>query len=112
MTQPAADAAAGATLYAAERSRLLAALRHVTAGGVLEQIAHVGAASLPGLPASLPVELAITMWPFPLAAPVLATLADLGYARADGWDNRLCPFSPCDRCLPPDYLDGWCGSVV
>lgn len=74
-----ADHTAALPAYIAERTRLLAALRHVTDGGVIEQIAHIGAASIPGLPAALPVELAVTMWPFPLQAPVLATLAELGY---------------------------------
>lgn len=78
MTTSAVDHTA-APAYAAEHARLLAALRHVTDGGVIEQIAEVGAASLPGVTAASTVELAITMWPFPLEAPVLATLVELGY---------------------------------
>lgn len=74
---PIVDAPADVT----EQARLLAALRHVTNRGVIEQIAHVGAASIPGMPAVRPLALAITMWPFPLEASVLATLADLGYMR-------------------------------
>lgn len=73
---------AAPSAFVAEQARLLTALRHVTDRGVIEQIAHVGAASIPGLPAASPLDLAITMWPFPLEAPVLATLADLGYRRA------------------------------
>lgn len=76
-----ADHTADLPAYTIEQARLLQALRHVTAGGVIEQLAHVGATSIPGVPASSPLEMAITMWPFPLEAPVLATLADLGYMR-------------------------------
>lgn len=81
MTSSSPDHIADPPAFVAEQARLLAALRHLTDRGVIEQIAHVGAASIPDLPASSPLDLAITMWPFPLEAPVLATLADLGYMR-------------------------------
>lgn len=90
MTLPAVENTVNAPAFVAERNRLLAALRHVTAGGVIEQIAQVGAASMPGLPASSLLEMAITMWPFPLEAPVLTQLADLGYMRVPSAEETGC----------------------
>lgn len=64
----------------AERDRLFLNLRHVTDGGVLDQIAHVGATSIPGLQPTEPtITLAGTVWPFPLADAALRRLAALGY---------------------------------
>ena len=46
---PLGDHATWAAQFAEERARLLAALRHVTDGGVVEQIIHVGATAIPGI---------------------------------------------------------------
>lgn len=90
MTLPTVENAAEAPAFVAERDRLLAALRHVTDRGVIEQIAQVGAASIPGLPAFSLLEMAITMWPFPLEAPVLTQLADPGYMRVPSAEETGC----------------------
>jgi hypothetical protein len=72
--------------FTQERQRILNACRHITEGGVIDQIAHVGAASIPGLTVSC-IELAITAWPFPLPASTLMTLAGLGYTPVSSAEN-------------------------
>jgi GrpB-like predicted nucleotidyltransferase (UPF0157 family) len=78
---------------AQERSRLLAALRHFTEGGIVEDIQHIGATSVPGLTASPSIDLALAVSPFPLTAEALTVFAALGYrlaaGRADALEQRL-----------------------
>lgn len=74
------DHTSWAVQFAEEQARLLGALRHVTDGGVVEQIAHVGATSMPGLaPVEPGIALAAAVWPFPLDAAALQKLTELGY---------------------------------
>ncbi len=61
------------TLANHERARLLAAFGEIPTGGVVENIQHIGATSVPGLPA----QFALAVHPFPLDADRLAAL---GYA--------------------------------
>ena len=66
--------------FAEERTRLFTALRHVTDGGMLDQIVHVGATSIPGLwPAEPLITVAATVWPLPLTDAALLRLTALGY---------------------------------
>lgn len=82
MTPPTGDHASWAARFAEERARLFAALRHVTDGGVLEQIVHVGATAISGLwPAEPMVTLAAAVWPLPLPDDALRTLHALGYVQ-------------------------------
>lgn len=70
-----------AAQFAEERTRLFTALRHVTDGGVLDQIAHVGPTSIPGLWLAEPIiTLAGAVWPFPLPDTALLRLTELGYS--------------------------------
>jgi GrpB-like predicted nucleotidyltransferase (UPF0157 family) len=62
-----------------ERARLLAALRWMVDGGIVEAIQHIGATSVPGLPAAPCVDLALAVAPFPLKAEAQAALEALGY---------------------------------
>ncbi len=79
MTSP-GDHTTWAVQFAEEQARLLAALRHVTDGGVIEQIIHVGATAIPGLwPVEPTITLAAAVWPLPLAEAVMHQLAALGY---------------------------------
>lgn len=80
MTLSPGDQTSWAVQFAEEQARLLSALRHVTDGGVVEQIAHVGATNIPGLaPVELGIALAAAVWPFPLDERALQKLTELGY---------------------------------
>ncbi len=65
--------------FTAERVRLLQALGELTAGGVTEQIQHIGATSVPGVWASPCIDVGLSVWPFPLSVQHQAALQDLGY---------------------------------
>ncbi|CAG0936921.1 hypothetical protein TFLX_05818 [Thermoflexales bacterium] len=65
--------------YTQERARLLAALGDLTAGGVLEQVQHIGATSVPGMLAAPCIDVGLSVWPFPLLAPQQRALQQLGY---------------------------------
>jgi GrpB-like predicted nucleotidyltransferase (UPF0157 family) len=67
-----------------ERKRLLDALGHVTAGGVVGDIQHIGATSVPELATGTAVELALAVTPFPLEPEQLAAL---GYALVTSSGN-------------------------
>jgi GrpB-like predicted nucleotidyltransferase (UPF0157 family) len=76
------------TRFADERSRLLAALGEMTEGGIVEDIQHVGITSVPGLADSACVNIALSVWPFPLEAPRVAALQSLGYAPVAGYEGE------------------------
>lgn len=65
--------------FARERERLLSALGPLTEGGVVEGLQHIGATSVPNLPAQPCVDMALAVWPFPLEEQARAALRDLGY---------------------------------
>jgi GrpB-like predicted nucleotidyltransferase (UPF0157 family) len=65
--------------FSQERLRLLSALRHLTEGGIIEDIQHIGATSVPGLPARACLDIAISICPFPLESEYRAKLESLGY---------------------------------
>jgi GrpB-like predicted nucleotidyltransferase (UPF0157 family) len=67
--------------YLVERERLVRALGMTTDGGVVEAIQHVGSTSVPGLPSSGRVDVALAVSPFPLEPQVEATLIELGYEK-------------------------------
>ena len=92
MTVPAGDHTNWAAQFAEERARLLAALRHVTDGGVIEQIIHVGATAIPGLwPAEPTITLAAAVWPLPLDDAAVHQLAALGYSQVTEEVNPSLP---------------------
>jgi GrpB-like predicted nucleotidyltransferase (UPF0157 family) len=71
--------------FASERARILAALGDMTTGGIVEQVQHVGATSVPGLVAQPCIDLAAAIWPFPLDDQACRALSALGYEqRTDG----------------------------
>jgi GrpB-like predicted nucleotidyltransferase (UPF0157 family) len=70
-----------------ERQRLMSALGHLTEGGVVEDIQHIGATSVQGMPAQGVIDIAISIWPFPLAPEYRAKLEALGYEPAG--EDRL-----------------------
>ncbi len=57
--------------YTREHERLIAALGEITDSGIVEQIEHIGATSVPGLLGQPSVDIALAVWPFPLEDPVL-----------------------------------------
>jgi GrpB-like predicted nucleotidyltransferase (UPF0157 family) len=69
----------------AEQARLLAALGEITLGGVVAEIQHIGATSVPGVPARPCVDLALAVTPFPLDPDLLATL---GYTIANSQSSE------------------------
>ena len=73
--------------YAAERARLVDALGDITDGGLVEGIQHVGSTSVPGMPGSGILDIALSVWPFPLAAEPQARLAALGYRPVPGFEG-------------------------
>ena len=78
------------TQYAAERLRLVEALGELTEGGVIEQLQHIGATSVPGLWTASPcVDIGFSVWPFPLTAQQQAVLHDLGYEQVSGEDSAV-----------------------
>ncbi len=72
--------------FAQERTRLLTALGELTEGGAVENVQHIGATSVPGLPARPCVDMGLAVWPFPLDPRRKAALDSLGYEliRGDG----------------------------
>jgi GrpB-like predicted nucleotidyltransferase (UPF0157 family) len=62
-----------------ERERVFAALGELSDGGIVEQLEHVGATSVPGLLGRPCVDIALAVWPFPLEEPALQALASLDY---------------------------------
>lgn len=60
----------------------------VTAGGVTEQLARVGPASIPELGVTSPVDVALAVWPFPLEPTSLSALSGLGYEPITGFERE------------------------
>jgi GrpB-like predicted nucleotidyltransferase (UPF0157 family) len=65
--------------YELERQRLLAALGHVTQGGILEQVHHVGSTSVPGLKAKPVIDMLLEVFPLPKLEVGIPALENLGY---------------------------------
>ena len=74
------------TRFEQERARLRAALGEITAGGVIENLQHIGATSVPGLPAQPCLDIGLAVWPFPLEAQFQADLAADGYQPVAGYE--------------------------
>lgn len=80
--------------YTTERGYLLAALGEITSGGTIEAIAHIGSSSVPGLATTGGMDIALSVYPFPLAGQQLPALHDLGYTPiAEGDDATLQRFA-------------------
>jgi GrpB-like predicted nucleotidyltransferase (UPF0157 family) len=62
-----------------ERQRILAALGHVTQGGMLEQLHHVGSTSVPGLKAKPVIDMLLEVFPLPKLEVGVPALEELGY---------------------------------
>lgn len=71
-------------LFLREKEDLLSALGALTAGGVLEHIQEVGAAAILDDP-SLPLDIALAAWPFPLEPPACHALYQLGFVDLPGF---------------------------
>lgn len=65
--------------YVQERTSLLAALGQLAAGGVIEQVQHIGATSVPGMLADPCIDVGVSVWPFPLPASQQQALQQMGY---------------------------------
>jgi GrpB-like predicted nucleotidyltransferase (UPF0157 family) len=62
-----------------ERTRILAALGHVTQGGILEQVHHIGSTSVPGLKAKAVIDMLLEVYPLPKPEVGIPALEELGY---------------------------------
>jgi GrpB-like predicted nucleotidyltransferase (UPF0157 family) len=62
-----------------ERKRILAALGHVTQGGILEQVHHMGSTSVPGLKAKPVIDMLLEVFPLPKPEVGIPALEKLGY---------------------------------
>jgi GrpB-like predicted nucleotidyltransferase (UPF0157 family) len=62
-----------------ERARILGALGHVTQGGILEQVHHVGSSSVPGLKAKPVIDMLLEVYPLPKPEVGIPALEELGY---------------------------------
>ena len=73
--------------FAQERVRLLNAFGELIQGGIVENLEHIGATSVPGLPADPCVDMGLTVWPFPLEPHRRAALDSLGYVPVSGYEE-------------------------
>jgi GrpB-like predicted nucleotidyltransferase (UPF0157 family) len=73
--------------FSQEYQRLLSTLNHLTAGGIIEDIQHIGSTSVLGLLAWPCIDIAISIWPFPLESESHAKLELLGYKRIPGRED-------------------------
>ena len=82
-----------AARFAAERDRLLAALGAIAAGGVIERAQHVGSTVAGGAHGSGVVDIALSVWPFPLEPAALEAVRALGYRPLPGrgWSRAGTP---------------------
>ena len=83
--------------FARERERLLAALKSLGDGGPVEDVQHIGATSVPDLPAQPCIDIAVSVWPFLLEERSRVALRDLGYEPVAGdeaaSEQRFCHVS-------------------
>jgi len=75
--------------FEAERIRLMEVLGHITDGGIIETIQHIGSTSVPGLHGSGCVDLGASVWPFPLETGPRSKLEAMGYKAVDGFNEKL-----------------------
>jgi GrpB-like predicted nucleotidyltransferase (UPF0157 family) len=73
--------------FAQERTRLLSALDELAEGGIIEDLQHIGATSVPGLLAWPCVDIGLAIWPFPLEPHRRAALESLGYECIAGQEG-------------------------
>lgn len=71
-----------------EIARILAVLGEVTTGGIVERIEHTGATSVPGLPRTPPLDLALSVVPFPVDAAQLDALDYLLTSESNQFEQR------------------------
>src|SRR5215207_8728785 len=71
-----------------ESQRLLDAFGEITAGGVVENIQHIGATSVAGLPAHPCVDVALAVIPFPIDAGQLHALGYLLAPQGSEFEQR------------------------
>ena len=69
--------------YQQEKAGIVAALGKITAGGVIENIQHIGSTSIPGMPAEPCLDIMMSAWPFPLENEAVAALELLNFTMTD-----------------------------
>lgn len=73
--------------FAQERTRVRAVLGELTEGGIVENLQHIGATSVPGLLAWPCIDIGLSVWPFPLEPHRQAALEALGYELIPGYEG-------------------------
>ncbi len=68
-----------ANLFVQERTRLLSALGEIVDGGIVELIEHIGATSMDDAVGEPIIDIALSIWPFPIDAEHQTILNALGY---------------------------------
>ena len=71
--------------YESEKTRLLEALGRVADGGIIDEVQHLGATSMPAMQGPSCVDIGLAVWPFPLEAGPKSKLEALGYEIVDGF---------------------------
>ena len=74
-------------LYHAEEERILGALGKITDGGIVENIAHIGATSIVGMASRDMVDICLSVWPFPLPDDAVQQLTSIGYVIGQNEDE-------------------------
>lgn len=106
---------AWADRFGRERDRLLGTLGRIADGGVVWSVEHVGATSVPGLPARPELDVQADVHPFPLGTEEVARLWRLGYRRVgEGSDDRHLYATPDGVRLElrGEPGDAWADAVV
>ncbi len=83
-----------------EAAALEEAFGHVTEGGVLEDIAHIGSTSVPGLSAKPCIDIMARVYPLPIPQEKVDAVTDLGYEHQG---ERSLPGRHYFRKGPHDY---------
>lgn len=73
--------------FSQESQRLFSTLRHLTDGGIVEDIQHIGSTSVPGIPAWPCIDIAVSVWPFPFESEFHAKIESLGYKHTPGGED-------------------------
>ncbi|HSH82740.1 MAG TPA: GrpB family protein [Herpetosiphonaceae bacterium] len=73
--------------YAEESSRLRTLLGEIPEGGIIENIEHFGATSVPGALAQPCIDIGLAVWPFPLEPARQSALEALGYTLVQGHEG-------------------------
>lgn len=73
--------------YAEESSRLRTLLGEIPERGIIENVEHIGATSVPRALAQPAIDIGLAVWPFPLEPSRRSALEALGYTPVPGYEG-------------------------